>query len=128
MYAHMVPMRPGTSWSRTCRGTHNRQLMHHAYGLVSVDNFDQPFNDYTYPVYYADATGNYTVNGGNGTINGKQMPWNPNMVGGWWFRCTSHRAGSGYRAGVELVAGQCFAEHDQCSQMAALLASGDTVQ
>jgi hypothetical protein len=41
-------------------------------------NFNMSFVDYTYPVYYADAaTGNYTVNGGNSTINGKQMPWNP---------------------------------------------------
>jgi hypothetical protein len=41
-------------------------------------NFNQSFVDYTYPVYYANAaTGNYTVNGGNATINGKQMPWNP---------------------------------------------------
>jgi hypothetical protein len=41
-------------------------------------NFNMSFVDYTYPVYYADdATGNYTVNGGHSSINGKQMPWNP---------------------------------------------------
>jgi len=41
-------------------------------------NFNLGFYEYTYPVYYVeDATGTYTVSGGNSTINGKQIPWNP---------------------------------------------------
>ena len=44
----------------------------------SNGNINQSMTSWTYPVYYADeATGNYTVHGGNATINGKQMPWNP---------------------------------------------------
>lgn len=48
------------------------------YSADRAGNFDLRFVNYTYPVYYVeDATTTLTVSGGNSTINGKQIPWNP---------------------------------------------------
>ena len=72
MYAHTAPMSLDVLVKNLPRhpqsATYASRLWSGAGG-----NFNQSFVDYTYPVYYADAaTGNYTVNGGNVTINGKQ--------------------------------------------------------